>query len=230
MLLTGPGLRAGAHRCRARMAVRGAEDVPAHKAVEADQLNARSQSSVGRHRVRRRARVERGTVLSGVPVHGYQRPLAWCTGWVRTRGVSPASGASIRTAACRSARRMISSSSSSRRCRRVTGHRLRRCRREPDPNSCIGGGPVGPHGGAGRRETAVGPRSRRQRPRRAWRCRWRSGLLVPAVGCLTRTPQALAGRASGPVTAASRMAVVADSSVAPPCDAVSRRIQHSSTP
>jgi hypothetical protein len=92
----------------------------------------------------------------------------------------------MRTAACRSARRMISSSSSSRRCRRVTGHRLRRCRREPDPNSCIGGGPVGPHGGAGRRETAVGPRSRRQRPRRAWRCRCRSGLLVPAVGWLTR--------------------------------------------
>ena len=182
MLLTGPGLRAGAHRCRARMAVRGAEDVPAHKAVEADQLNARSRRSARRHRVRRRAGAERGTVLSGVPVHGYQRPLAWCTGWVRTRGVSPASGASMRTTACRSARRMISSNSRSRRRRRVTEHR----------------------------------------PRRTWRGWWRSGLLVPALGWLSRTPQALAGRASGPVTAASRMVVVAESSVAPPCVEASR--------
>ncbi len=222
MLLTGSGRRAGAHRCRARMLVRGAEEVPAHRAVEADQLNARSRNSARRHRLRRRARVERGTVLRGVPVHGYQRPLAWCTGWVRTRGVSPASGASMRTAACRSARRMISSSSRSMRCRRVTEHRLRRCRRQSHPNSCIGGGPVGSHGGAGRRETAVGRRSRRQRPCRAWRWWERSELLVPAVGWLTRTPQALAGRASGPVTAPSRMVVVAESSVAPPCDEASR--------
>ncbi len=188
----------------------------------ADQLNARSRNSARRHRLRQRARVEWGTVLRGVPVHGYQRLLAWCTGWVRTRGVSPASGASMRTAACRSARRMISSSSRSMRCRRVTEHRLRRCRRQSHPNSCIGGGPVGSHGGAGRRETAVGRRSRRQRPRRAWRWWERSELLVPAVGWLTRTPQALAGRASSPVTAPSRMVVVAESSVAPPCDEASR--------
>jgi hypothetical protein len=128
----------------------------------------------------------------------------------------------MRTAACRSARRMISSSSRSMRCRRVTEHRLRRCRRQSHPNSCIGGGPVGSHGGAGRRETAVGRRSRRQRPRRAWRWWERSELLVPAVGWLTRTPQALAGRASSPVTAPSRMVVVAESSVAPPCDEASR--------
>jgi hypothetical protein len=185
MLLTGSGLRAGAHRRGARSAVLGADEVAAHKAVEADQLNARSRSSARRHRVRRGARVERGTVLSGVPVHGCQRPLAWCTGWVRTRGVSPALGGSMRTAACRSARRMISSSSRSMRCRRVTEHRLRRCRRQPNPNSCIGGAPMGPHGGAGRRQAAVGARSRRQRPRRAWRCWWRSALLVPALGWLT---------------------------------------------
>jgi hypothetical protein len=94
--------------------------------------------------------------------------------------------------ACRSARRMISSSSRPRRRRRVTEHRLRRCRREPHPNSCIGGGPVGSHGGAGWGQTAMGPRSCRQRPRRAWRCRWRSGLLVPAARWLTRKPQTLA--------------------------------------
>jgi hypothetical protein len=124
---------------------------------------------------------------------------------------------------------MISSSSRSMRCRRITEHRLRRCRRQPNPNSCIGGAPMGPHGGAGRRQAAVGARSRRQRPRRAWRCWWRSALLVPALGWLTWKPQTLAGRASGPVTAASRMAVVAESSVAPPCDEVGRRIHHSST-
>jgi hypothetical protein len=122
--------------------------------------------------------------------------------------------------ACRSARRMISSSSRSRRWRRVTGHRLRRCRRESHPNSCIGGGPGGSHG---RRAVSAsgGCRSRRQHPRRAWRGWWRSGLLVPSLGWLIRKPHALAGRASGLTPAASRMAV-AESSVAPPCDEVGR--------
>jgi hypothetical protein len=49
------------------------------------------------------------------------------------------------------------------------------------------------------------------------------------AGVADLEPQTLAGRASGPVTAASRMAVVAESSVAPPCDEVGRRIHHSST-
>jgi hypothetical protein len=127
-----------------------------------------------------------------------------------------------RRSACRSARRMMSSNWRSMRCLRVTERRPRRCRREPNPNSCIGGGPVGSHGGAGRRQTAVGAGSRRQRPRHAWRSRWRSGLLVPSVGGLTTIATRAHRWATRPTPAASRMAVVTESSVAPPCDEVRR--------
>jgi hypothetical protein len=117
----------------------------------------------------------------------------------------------------------MSSSSRSMRWRRVTEHRLRRCRREFHPNPCTSGRRAGPRGGAGRRHAVVGARNRRQRPRRAWRRRWlRLGLLVPSIGCLTTKATKAHRRATRPTPAVSRMTVVSESSVAPRCDELSQ--------
>jgi hypothetical protein len=79
MLLAGPGLRADAHRCRARMPVLGAEEVAADETVEADQLGAGRRRRGRRQDACRSARDELpGKVLDVVPVQD-EPPFAFAS-------------------------------------------------------------------------------------------------------------------------------------------------------